>query len=239
MFLALDQGTTSSRAMAFDADGTVVSVAQRELKQIYPQPGWVEHDPREIATSQLAVAAEASRGFDIEAIGITNQRETTILWDRKTGEPAANAIVWQDRRTAAMCDELREYEPLFRERTGLVLDPYFSATKIRWLLDRHDAKNLAFGTVDSWLIWNMTGGRVHVTDETNASRTLLFNIHTGEWDDDLLRIFRIPREILPRVVPSMGVVGETRDGVPIAGIAGDQQAALFGQRCTAAGMAKN
>ena len=237
--LALDQGTTSSRAIVFDAAGKVVSRAQRELRQIYPQPGWVEHDPREIASSQLEVAAEASKGFDIEAIGITNQRETTILWDRDTGEPIANAIVWQDRRTASMCDELREYEPLFRERTGLVLDPYFSGTKIRWLLDHVGGRRLAFGTVDSWLIWKLTGGRVHVTDATNASRTLLFDIHRGDWDDELLRILKIPPEILPRVVSSSEVVGETADGVPIAGIAGDQQAALFGQRCTRAGMAKN
>ena len=238
-FLALDQGTTSSRAIAFDEAGSVVAVAQRELRQIYPQPGWVEHDPREIAASQLEVAAEASRNLEIAAIGITNQRETTILWDRATGEPIANAIVWQDRRTAAMCDELREYEPLFRERTGLVLDPYFSGTKIRWLLDHVGGKNLAFGTVDTWLIWQLTGGRVHVTDATNASRTLLFNIHTGEWDDELLRILKIPREILPTVVSSSEVVGETAAGIPIAGIAGDQQAALFGQRCTSPGMAKN
>src|SRR5438477_2193446 len=164
MFLALDQGTTSSRAIVFDDAGNIVRIAQRELKQIYPQPGWVEHDPREIASSQLEVAAEASRNLEIEAIGITNQRETTILWDRDTGEPIANAIVWQDRRTAAMCDALREYEPLFRERTGLVLDPYFSGTKIRWLLDNTTHKRVAFGTVDSWLVWNLTGGRVHVTD---------------------------------------------------------------------------
>jgi glycerol kinase len=240
--LALDQGTTSSRAIAFDANGSILAVAQRELLQIYPKPGWVEHDPREIAASQLAVAAEASRNLEVAAIGITNQRETTILWDRKSGEPIYNAIVWQDRRTASMCDELREYEPLFRERTGLVLDPYFSGTKIRWLLERGGLpplSNLAFGTVDSWLIWQLTGGRVHVTDETNASRTLLFNIHTRQWDDDLLRILKVPREILPRVVRSSEVVGKTADGVPIAGIAGDQQAALFGQRCVAPGMAKN
>ena len=232
-FLALDQGTTSSRAIVFDDAGNIVRVAQRELTQIYPRPGWVEHDPREIASSQMDVAAEARRGFDIAAIGITNQRETTILWDRTTGQPVANAIVWQDRRTASICDELRHYEPLFRERTGLVLDPYFSGTKIRWLLDRHDARNLAFGTVDTWLIWNLTGGREHVTDETNASRTLLFNIHTRQWDDELLRILKIPREILPRVVKSTEDLGE------IHGIAGDQQAALFGQRCISPGMAKN
>ncbi|HLJ74787.1 MAG TPA: FGGY family carbohydrate kinase, partial [Thermoanaerobaculia bacterium] len=237
--LALDQGTTSSRAIAFDANGSILAVAQRELRQIYPQPGWVEHDPREIAASQLEVAAEASRNLEVAAIGITNQRETTILWDRKSGEPIYNAIVWQDRRTASMCDELREYEPLFRERTGLVLDPYFSGTKIRWLLDHAGGTNLAFGTVDSWLIWNLTRGRVHVTDTTNASRSLLFNIHKGDWDDDLLRILKIPRDILPNVVASSEVVGETGDGIPIAGIAGDQQAALFGQRCVHPGMAKN
>ena len=176
---------------------------------------------------------------EIVAIGITNQRETTILWDRVTGEPIANAIVWQDRRTAPLCDELRQYEPLFRERTGLVLDPYFSGTKIRWLLDNVGGKQLAFGTVDTWLIWKLTKGRVHVTDVTNASRTLLFNIHTGQWDDDLLRVLKIPREILPTVVSSSEVVGETAEGIPIAGIAGDQQAALFGQRCIKPGMAKN
>ncbi len=237
--LALDQGTTSSRAIVVNAVGEVVASAQRELRQIYPQPGWVEHDPREIAASQLAVAAEVMKDFDIAAIGITNQRETTILWDRVTGEPVANAIVWQDRRTASMCDALREHEPLFRARTGLVLDPYFSGTKIRWLLDHAGGKRLAFGTVDSWLIWQLTGGRVHVTDATNASRTLLFDIHRGDWDDELLRILNIPREILPRVVGSSEVVGATADGIPIAGIAGDQQAALLGQRCTRAGMAKN
>ncbi len=239
--LALDQGTTSSRAIVFNDVGEVLSIAQREFRQIYPQPGWVEHDPRELASTQLAVAAEASKGFEIAAIGITNQRETTIVWDRETGEPIANAIVWQDRRTAELCDALREHEPLFRERTGLVLDPYFSATKIRWLLDRTrvDPQRLAFGTVDTWLVWQLTGGRVHVTDVTNASRTLLFDIHRGDWDDELLRIMNIPRSMLPRVVSSSEVVGETADRIPIAGIAGDQQAALFGQRCVAPGMAKN
>jgi glycerol kinase len=247
--LALDQGTTSSRAIVFGADGAVRSVAQREFTQIYPQPGWVEHDPREIASTQLRVAAEAvaEAACEIGAIGITNQRETTMLWDRLTGEPVANAIVWQDRRTAAMCEELRAagYETIVRERTGLRLDPYFSGTKLRWLLDRFPASNLAFGTVDTWLVWQLTRGRVHVTDRTNASRTLLYDIHRGDWDDDLLHIFGIPREILPQVVPSSGVVGETVDGlalpagIPIAGIAGDQQAALFGQRCTEPGMAKN
>ncbi len=237
--LALDQGTTSSRAIVFDRAGAVAAIAQREFRQIYPQPGWVEHDPLEIASTQQAVASEAGAGYEIEAIGITNQRETTMLWDRSTGQPIYNAIVWQDRRTAPLCDELREYEPLFRERTGLVLDPYFSGTKIRWLLDNVGGRNLAFGTVDTWLIWRMTGGRVHVTDETNASRTLLFDIRRREWDDELLSILRIPPEILPRVVSSSEVVGETDDGIPIAGIAGDQQAALFGQRCIRPGMAKN
>jgi len=244
--LALDQGTTSSRAIVFNERGSIEAVAQRELTQIYPQPGWVEHDPREIARTQLETAAEAVAkvpGVEIVGIGITNQRETTILWDRATGEPVGNAVVWQDRRTAPLCDELRArgLEPLFRERTGLVLDPYFSATKIRWLLDHAgvDPERLAFGTVDSWLVWQLTGGRVHVTDVTNASRTLLFDIRRKQWDDELLRIFNIPRSILPRVVSSSEVVGETDDGVPIAGIAGDQQAALFGQRCVRAGMAKN
>jgi glycerol kinase len=237
--LALDQGTTSSRAIAFDARGHIVAMAQRELPQIYPEPGWVEHDPREIAATQLAVMREVMPQVDVQAIGITNQRETTMLWDRATGEPVANAIVWQDRRTAAMCDELREHEPLLSERTGLKLDPYFSATKIRWLLDRHRSGDLVFGTVDTWLIWQLTQGRVHVTDVTNASRTLLFDIRRGEWDDELLSIMRVPRSILPHVVPSSGVVGETSDGIPIAGIAGDQQAALFGQRCIRPGMAKN
>ena len=246
VILALDQGTTSSRAILFDEGGNIVASAQKELKQIYPRPGWVEHDPREIASSQMEVAAEARAKVPhakVRAIGITNQRETTILWDRETGEPIANAIVWQDRRTAPLCETLRAqgYEQLFRERTGLVLDPYFSATKIRWLLDHTnvDPKRLAFGTVDTWLVWQLTGGRVHVTDVTNASRTLLFDIHRSEWDDELLRIVNIPRSILPRVVSSSEVVGETEDGIPIAGIAGDQQAALFGQRCIAPGMAKN
>ena len=247
--LALDQGTTSSRAILFDDHGSVAAVAQREFRQIYPQPGWIEHDPREIVSSQLSVAAEVLTkvpGVEVVAIGITNQRETTIVWDRATGEPVANAIVWQDRRTAAMCDELRDHEPLFRRKTGLVLDPYFSGTKIRWLLDRVGSRdNLAFGTVDSWLVWQLTGGRVHVTDATNASRTLLFDIHRQEWDDELLRMLGVPRDILPAVVPSSTIVGQTTsglpipEGIPIAGIAGDQQAALFGQRCSRAGMAKN
>jgi glycerol kinase len=247
--LALDQGTTSSRALLFDHSGAVLAVAQREFRQSFPKPGWVEHDAREIWSAQIAVAAEAlAKVPDVEilAIGITNQRETTLLWDRKSGEPVANAIVWQDRRTAPMCDALREHEPLFRERTGLLLDPYFSGTKIRWLLD--DVKpsgDLAFGTMDTWLIWNLTGGRVHVTDETNASRTLLFDIHRKIWDDELLGLLGVPRAILPTVVGSSAVVGETSAGlpipagIPIAGIAGDQQAALFGQRCVKPGMAKN
>jgi glycerol kinase len=240
--LALDQGTTSSRAILFDRTGVPLATAQRELRQIYPRPGWVEHDPREIAATQRQVAAEVVEMVPrakVTAIGITNQRETTILWERATGQPIANAIVWQDRRTAEICDRLREHEPLIRERTGLVLDPYFSATKIRWLLDHAGGKNLAFGTVDSWLIWQLTGGRVHVTDATNASRTLLFDIRRNDWDDELLRLFGVPREMLPRVVSSSEVVGETEEGIPIAGIAGDQQAALHGQRCTRAGMAKN
>ena len=248
--LALDQGTTSSRAIVFTDDGSVAALAQREFRQIYPQPGWVEHDAREIASTQIAVAAEAiaaAPDAEIAAIGITNQRETTVLWDRTTGEPIANAIVWQDRRTAAMCEELRAVgdEKLFRERTGLLLDPYFSGTKIRWLLDHVGGSNLAFGTIDSWLIWNLTRGKVHVTDATNASRTLLFNIHNGDWDADLLDVLRIPREILPAIVPSSGAIGVTAEGlaipagIPIRGVAGDQQAALFGQRCVEPGMAKN
>jgi glycerol kinase len=248
--LALDQGTTSSRAILFDARGAVLAVAQREFGQIYPHPGWVEHDAEEIWRSQIEVAAEALASVpdvEVAAIGITNQRETTIVWDRTTGKPIANAIVWQDRRTAEDCDALRAagHEPLFRQRTGLLLDPYFSGTKLRWLLQRTSSPNLAFGTVDSWLIWNLTRGRSHVTDVTNASRTLLFDIHRGAWDDDLLAILDIPRALLPEVRGSSEIVATTADGlpipagIPIAGIAGDQQAALFGQRCTRAGMAKN
>ena len=249
--LALDQGTSSSRAILFDHGGSVVAVAQREFQQFYPQPAWVEHDPEEIWSSQIAVAAEVLAGVpsaEVVAIGITNQRETTVLWDRATGKPVANAIVWQDRRTAAMCDELKAagHEALFRERTGLLLDPYFSGTKLRWLLDRAgDSSGLAFGTIDSWLLWRLTGGRVHATDVTNASRTLLFDIRRRAWDDELLEILSIPASLLPRVVESSGIVGETAEGlgipagIPIAGIAGDQQAALYGQRCTAPGMAKN
>src|SRR5688500_12775772 len=198
--LALDQGTTSSRAIVFDETGRIVSIAQREFRQIYPRPGWVEHDANAIASTQLEVAREAIEGHDVRAIGITNHRETTIVWDRKTGEPIANAIVWQDRRTADLCEQLKPHEPLFRRKTGLLLDPYFSGTKIRWLLDhiprareRAEAGELAFGTVDSWLVWHLTRGRAHVTDATNASRTLLFDIHQHTWDDELLQILDIPR----------------------------------------------
>jgi len=256
--LALDQGTTSSRAILFDRDGAIKGVAQKEFPQIFPQPGWVEHDPMEIWTSQAGVAVEVLAGAglrarDVAAIGITNQRETTIVWDRKTGHPIANAIVWQDRRTADVCDRLRSdgAEPLFRERTGLVLDAYFSGTKLAWLLDhvdgaraRADRGELAFGTVDSWLLWKLTDGRLHITDTSNASRTLLFNIHTLQWDDELLRVLRVPRSLLPDVRPSSEVYGEVTtalglESVKLGGIAGDQQAALFGQMCTSPGLTKN
>jgi glycerol kinase len=256
--LALDQGTTSSRAIVFDELGTPVSVAQREFAQVYPQPGWVEHDPREILATQRDVAREALRGAgvplkEVMAIGIANQRETTLLWDRQSGEPLANAIVWQDRRTAAQCRELRAAgaESLVRERTGLVIDPYFSATKLAWLLDtipgarlRAERGELAFGTVDTWLVWQLTGNRTHVTDVTNAARTMLFNVHTQDWDEELLRLLRVPRAILPDVHPSahaFGMVPKAVFGEPfiIGGIAGDQQAAMFGQACHAPGMAKN
>lgn len=250
--LALDQGTTSSRAILFDHGGRILSVAQRELTQHYPRPGWVEHDAEEIWRGQIEVAAQclaAAPHVAVTAIGITNQRETTVVWDRATGEPIARAIVWQDRRTAEDCDALRRegLEELFRARTGLLLDAYFSGTKLRWLLQRtrRDPGELAFGTVDSWLIWRMTGGRVHVTDVTNASRTLLFDIHRGEWDHELCEILGVDPTLLPEVRGSSEVVGETASrlpipaGIPIAGVAGDQQAALFGQRCTRAGMAKN
>ena len=249
--MALDQGTTSSRAILFDSTGAVLAIAQREFQQFYPQPGWVEHDAAEIWRTQIDVAAECIAqvpGVKVTAIGITNQRETTVLWDRTTGAPVHRAIVWQDRRTAAYCDELRAqgHEPLFRKRTGLLLDPYFSGTKLRWLLQNVARENnLAFGTIDSWLIWNLTRRRSHVTDVTNASRTLLFDIHRCAWDDELLAILDIPRSLLPDVRESSGVIAETAEGlpipagIPIAGVAGDQQAALFGQRCTRAGMAKN
>jgi glycerol kinase len=259
--LALDQGTTSSRAIVFDRQGRVVCSAQREFPQIFPQPGWVEHDAREIWATQHAVALEAIEklgpdGADagaIAAIGITNQRETTVLWDRATGTPVANAIVWQDRRTAGRCDELRagRAAATIQRKTGLVIDAYFSGTKLEWLLDhvpgarvRAERGELAFGTIDSWLIWNLTGGRVHAADASNASRTLLFNLQTMDWDDELLALLNIPRAVLPQVVPSSGVLGETEPSllglaIPIAGVAGDQQAATFGQACFAPGMAKN
>jgi glycerol kinase len=254
--LALDQGTTSSRAILFDEEGRAVSSAQREFRQIFPQPGWVEHDPKEIFTTQRETARQAVGSIslkDIMALGITNQRETTIMWDRQSGEPIYNAIVWQDRRTAAQCAELKEVgaESLVRERTGLVIDPYFSGTKIAWLLDnipgaraRAERGELAFGTVDTWLAWHLTGNRTHVTDVSNASRTLLFNIHMNDWDPELLRLLGVPRAILPDVHPSahaFGMVPAALVGEPllIGGIAGDQQAAMFGQACHRAGMAKN
>ncbi len=254
--LALDQGTTSSRALIFDHAGTVRAVAQQEFGQVFPRPGWVEHDATEIWATQSGVLhealAKAGLGVaDIAAIGITNQRETTVLWDRATGHPLANAIVWQDRRTAQYCDELRAagHAGPIAARTGLVVDAYFSGTKLKWLLDhlpgareRAARGELAFGTIDSWLIWNLSGGRAHVTDASNASRTMLFNVHTGRWDDELLALFDIPRAVLPEVVPSSGVCAEARLAgvtVPIAGIAGDQQAALFGQACHSPGLAKN
>ncbi len=256
--LALDQGTTSSRALVFDHGGTVVGLAQKEFRQLFPRPGWVEHDGDEIWASQLGVAVEAIAragltAADIAAIGITNQRETTLVWDRQSGRPIHHAIVWQDRRTAGACDRLKAegHESLFRERTGLVLDAYFSGTKLAWILDnvpgaraRAERGELAFGTMDAWLVWNLTGGGRHLTDATNASRTLLYNIHDGRWDPELLEILRIPETLLPEVVASSEVYGETAGGVfpasiPIAGIAGDQQAALFGQVCDRPGMVKN
>ncbi|WP_426669980.1 glycerol kinase GlpK [Mucilaginibacter sp. McL0603] len=256
--LALDQGTTSSRAIVFDHKGQIRSVAQKEFKQIFPQPGWVEHDPNEIWSSQAGVAAEATakmgiNGTNIKAIGITNQRETTIVWDRTTGEPIYNAIVWQDRRTAAFCDQLKSdgHTNLIRTKTGLVIDAYFSGSKIRWILDnvpgaraKAEAGELAFGTVDSWLVWKLTRGRIHATDVTNACRTMLFNIRTLEWDKELLKIFNIPASMLPEVKQSSEIYGETAttifaSKIPIAGIAGDQHAALFGQMCIDNGMVKN
>lgn len=256
--LSLDQGTTSSRAIIFDHAGSIISLAQREFTQYYPSPGHVEHDPGEIWSTQVAVATEAMikarlAPKDVAAIGITNQRETTIVWDRRTGKPIHNAIVWQDRRTAGYCDELKElgHSKMIQEKTGLIIDAYFSATKIKWLLDnvpeaRRSAEKgtLAFGTVDSWLVWNLTNGAVHATDVTNASRTMLFNIHTLRWDKDLLALFQIPESMLPNVHASSEVLGETAGNIlahkiPIAGIAGDQQAALFGQMCTKPGMVKN
>jgi glycerol kinase len=256
--LALDQGTTSSRAIVFDESGAPVATGQRELRQIYPQPGWVEHDPREIFATQRDVAREAVRKSGISAkdvlcIGITNQRETTLLWDRQTGEPLHHAIVWQDRRTTDICARLKAAgaEEEIRARTGLVIDPYFSGTKLAWLLDtipgargRAERGELAFGTVDAWLVWQLTGNRTHVTDVSNASRTLLFNIHTGDWDEELLRLLGVPRAILPDVHPSAHAFGVVPAGVfgeplVIGGMAGDQQAAMFGQACHTSGMAKN
>jgi glycerol kinase len=250
--LALDQGTTSSRAIVFDRNGAIHAVAQKELTQIFPQAGWVEHDAREIWASQIGVAAEALaraqiKPADVAAIGITNQRETTILWDRESGQPIHHAIVWQDRRTADYCESLKTQgaTDTIQAKTGLLIDAYFSASKIRWILDhvpgarpRAARGALAFGTVDSWLLWKLTNGHQHITDVSNASRTMLFNIHTLDWDDELLRLFEIPRSVLPEVRSSSEIYGDW-NGVPIAGIAGDQQAALFGQMCREPGMSKN
>lgn len=256
--LALDQGTTSSRAILFDRGSNIIQMAQQEFTQHYPQPGWVEHNPNELFDSQAEVAARCLRqagisASEIAAVGITNQRETTIVWNKKTGAPVYNAIVWQDRRTAGSCDKLRAegQAPVFTQKTGLMLDAYFSGTKIRWILDhvpnaraQAEAGDLLFGTVDSWLIWNFTKGAAHVTDPSNASRTLLFNIHTGQWDDELLALLDIPRSMLPTVLPSSGLMGHMHpeflnQSLPIAGVAGDQQAATYGNACTRPGMAKN
>jgi glycerol kinase len=252
--LAFDQGTTSSRAIVFDHDGSICGVAQKEFKQYFPQPGWVEHDANEIWATQYGVAAEAMtkakvNPADVAGIGITNQRETTLLWNRNTGEPVAHAIVWQDRRTAGFCDQLKKQglEALIQKKTGLVIDAYFSGSKLRWLLDNvpgaraaAEKGELAFGTIDTWLIWKMTKGKVHVTDPSNASRTMLFNIAKGDWDDELLKILNVPRSVLPRVGSSSEVYGSSAEfDVPIAGIGGDQQAALFGQACHKPGMVKN
>jgi len=257
--LVIDQGTTGSAALLFDELGQVVSSADREIRQIYPQPGWVEHDPVEIFQTSLAVAKEALQNAglttsQVKGLGITNQRETTVVWDRRTGKPVSNAVVWQCRRTAPICEELKQKgmgQPI-KDKTGLLVDAYFSATKLRWILDnvpdgqrRAQQGDLLFGTVDSWLVWNLTGGVVHITDYSNASRTMLFNIHTLQWDKELLAQLDIPEAVLPKAVPSSQVYGETTAGllgdarVPVAGIAGDQQAALFGQACYQAGMAKN
>jgi glycerol kinase len=255
--LALDEGTTSARAIVFDQAGSIRAVAQREFTQHFPQPGWVEHDPEEIWTRQLAVAQSALNeakltAGDIAAIGITNQRETAVVWDRQTGRPIANAIVWQDRRTAPLCARLKAdgCDQLIQQKTGLVIDAYFSASKLTWLLDnvpgarqKAEAGQLAFGTIDTWLIWKLTNGQRHVTDATNASRTMLLNIHTGQWDDELLRLFKIPASLLPEVRSSSEVYAQTAPlhglgSIPIAGIAGDQQAALFGQACHMPGMTK-
>ena len=256
--LAIDQGTTSSRALLFDRAGQICGLARQEFKQHFPKPGWVEHDPLEIWSTQLVVARQvlADRGIaaaDVAAIGITNQRETTVVWERATGKPVFNAIVWQDRRTSEHCDRLRAdgHADLIQRKTGLVLDAYFSGTKAAWILDhvegaraRAEAGELAFGTIDSWLVWNLTGGKHHLTDATNACRTLLFNIHTGNWDDELLDLLGVPPSLLPEVHDSSQVYADTDPGlfgtpVPVAGIAGDQHAALFGQQCIRPGMAKN
>ena len=256
--LALDQGTTSSRSIIFDNQGNIISVAQKEFKQIFPQPGWVEHDAEEIWSTQYGTMAEAVAKANITmkqvaGIGITNQRETTVVWERSTGKPIYYAIVWQDRRTAAYCDELKAagHANMIRQKTGLVIDAYFSATKLKWILDnvsgaraKADKGELAFGTIDSWLAWKLSGGNIHVTDVSNASRTMLLDIHTCQWDDDLLKLFNIPRSVLPEVKASSKIYGTTASAVPeiklsIAGIAGDQQAALFGQMCTEPGMVKN
>lgn len=256
--MALDQGTTSSRAIIFNHDGEILAIAQREFTQIYPQAAWVEHDPLEIWSTQIAVAAEVIvkanlKASDINSIGITNQRETTVVWDRETGAPIYNAIVWQDRRTSDYCDEIRQkgLAPMIQEKTGLIIDSYFSATKARWILEnvagakeKAAAGKLAFGTIDSWLIWKLTAGKTHVTDVTNASRTMLYNINTLSWDDELLDLFGIPKNMLPEVKSSSEVYGETAGNILaakilIAGIAGDQQSALFGQMCTETGMVKN
>ena len=255
--LALDQGTTSSRAIVFDHNGLPVATAQKEFTQYYPKPGWVEHDPDEIWSTQAGVALEAItkaglESVNIAAIGITNQRETTLVWNKKTGKPVYNAIVWQDRRTADFCDKLKSdgHSSKILEKTGLIIDAYFSATKVRWILDNvKDARKLAeegqliFGTIDTWLIWNLTRGQLHVTDVSNASRTMLFNIHTLKWDEELLRIFNIPSAMLPEVRSSSEIYGKTvgqfATSIPVAGIAGDQQAALFGQMCIEPGMVKN
>lgn len=255
--LSLDQGTTSSRAIVFDKLGQIVSVEQKDFKQYFPKSGWVEHDPQEIWSSQSAVMIESltSQGIkaaDIAAIGITNQRETTIVWDRKTGKAIYNAIVWQDRRTAAYCDDLKSKgkAEIIAEKTGLILDAYFSATKIKWILDnvtgakeKAEKGELAFGTIDTWLIWKLTGGKTHATDISNASRTMIYNIHEEKWDEELLSLFDIPISMLPQVKESSEIIGETAGDIlshkiPIAGVAGDQQAALFGQLCTQSGMAK-
>ena len=255
--LALDQGTTSSRAIVFDRNGLPKATAQKEFTQFYPKPGWVEHDPEEIWSTQTGVALEAItkaglESVNIAAIGITNQRETTVVWNRKTGKPIYKAIVWQDRRTADYCDQLKSdgHSNKILKKTGLIIDAYFSATKVRWILDNvNDARRLAedgqlaFGTIDSWLVWNLTRGKLHITDVSNASRTMLFNIHTLKWDDELLRLFNIPSSMLPEVRSSSEIYGKTEGlfaaSIPVAGIAGDQQAALFGQMCTEPGMVKN